>query len=86
MQGQRLEVKAHGDAHFEIITIKAKHLEKLALWVNNPNKFMACQYLIKLHEARGDKIIVFSDNLYAIENYAKRLGRPFIHSKVSAQE
>ena len=33
----------------------------------NPNKFQACQFLIKYHEDRGDKIIVFSDNVYALE-------------------
>jgi hypothetical protein len=32
----------------------------------NPNKFQACQFLINYHEARGDKIIVFSDNVYAL--------------------
>jgi DNA excision repair protein ERCC-3 len=33
----------------------------------NPNKFQACQFLIKYHEDRGDKVIVFSDNVYALE-------------------
>jgi len=33
----------------------------------NPKKFQACQYLIHYHEARGDKIIVFSDNVFALE-------------------
>ena len=33
----------------------------------NPKKFQACQFLIKFHEERGDKIIVFSDNVYALE-------------------
>ena len=33
----------------------------------NPKKFQACQFLIKYHEERGDKIIVFSDNVYALE-------------------
>jgi DNA excision repair protein ERCC-3 len=33
----------------------------------NPNKFQACQFLIKFHEDRGDKIIVFSDNVFALE-------------------
>lgn len=33
----------------------------------NPQKFQACQFLIKYHEERGDKIIVFSDNVYALE-------------------
>lgn len=33
----------------------------------NPNKFQACQFLVKYHEGRGDKVIVFSDNVYALE-------------------
>lgn len=66
--------------------LDAKHNKKIILYVNNPNKFMACQYLINLHEKRGDKIIVFSDNLFAVEKYARILKKPFIHSKVSDQE
>ncbi|KIH86559.1 DNA excision repair protein ERCC-3 [Sporothrix brasiliensis 5110] len=45
----------------------------------NPTKFQACQYLIKYHENRGDKIIVFSDNVYALEAYAKKLMKPFLY-------
>ena len=33
----------------------------------NPSKFMATEYLIKWREAQGDKIIVFSDNVFALE-------------------
>lgn len=66
--------------------LDAKHKKKIVLYVNNPNKFMACQYLINLHERRGDKIIVFSDNLFALEKYARILKKPFIHSKVSDTE
>ncbi|RKO89624.1 hypothetical protein BDK51DRAFT_30977 [Blyttiomyces helicus] len=32
----------------------------------NPSKFMTCQYLIQLREAAQDKIIVFSDNVFAL--------------------
>ena len=39
--------------------------KKSMFYVCNPNKFMAAEYLIKLHEARGDKTIVFSDNIFA---------------------
>jgi len=49
------------------------------LYVLNPNKFQACQWLMEYHERiRGDKIIVFSDNLFALREYATRLRRPFI--------
>ena len=37
------------------------------MYCMNPKKFQACQFLIKYHEERGDKIIVFSDNVYALE-------------------
>ena len=38
------------------------------------------------HERRGDKIIVFSDNLFALETLAKALKRPFINGSVSTNE
>ncbi|TQV95588.1 hypothetical protein V2A60_000771 [Cordyceps javanica] len=52
----------------------------------NPIKFQTCQYLIKYHESRGDKIIVFSDNVYALEAYAKKLMKPFLHGGTSNAE
>lgn len=41
--------------------------KRMLLYCMNPNKFQACQFLIRYHEERGDKIIVFSDNVYALE-------------------
>ena len=49
----------------------------------NPNKFRACEYLIRFHEARGDKILVFSDNVFALQEYARALKRPFLFGKHS---
>ena len=49
------------------------------LYGMNPNKFRMCQYLVQFHEARGDKVIIFADNIYALKMYAHRLKRPFIH-------
>lgn len=37
------------------------------LYAMNPNKFRACEYLMRFHEARGDKVIVFSDNVFALK-------------------
>jgi hypothetical protein len=51
-----------------------------ALYVMNPNKFQACEFLIRYHEQqRGDKIIVFSDNIFALREYAHALRKPFIY-------
>ena len=48
------------------------------LYTMNPNKFRACEFLIKYHEQRADKIIVFSDNVFALRHYAIKLNKPFI--------
>lgn len=47
--------------------LREKSRRRMLLYSMNPNKFQACQFLIKYHEQRGDKIIVFSDNVYALE-------------------
>lgn len=66
--------------------LTARSRTKLRLYVNNPNKFLSCQYLINLHESRGDKVIVFSDDLFALETYAKKLKKPYISGMVTHQE
>lgn len=47
--------------------LREQSRKRMLLYCMNPKKFQACQFLIKFHEARGDKIIVFSDNVYALE-------------------
>lgn len=53
--------------------------KRILLHAMNPNKMQAAQFLINYHESRNDKIIVFSDNVYALEKYAIKLGKSFIH-------
>jgi DNA excision repair protein ERCC-3 len=59
--------------------LSAENRRRTLLYCMNPRKFQACQFLIKYHEDRGDKIIVFSDNVFALEAYAKKLRKPYIH-------
>ncbi|KAJ1034855.1 hypothetical protein NDA13_001109 [Ustilago tritici] len=59
--------------------LREKSRKKMLLYCMNPNKFQACQFLIDYHENRGDKIIVFSDNVFALEAYAIKLKKPYIH-------
>lgn len=47
--------------------LRVSSRKKLLLHCMNPTKFQSCQFLIDYHENRGDKIIVFSDNVYALE-------------------
>ncbi|KAI0166459.1 P-loop containing nucleoside triphosphate hydrolase protein [Xylariaceae sp. FL1272] len=51
---------------------------KANLYVMNPRKIQACQFLIDYHERRGDKIIVFSDNVYALKHIATALEKAYI--------
>jgi DNA excision repair protein ERCC-3 len=56
------------------------------LYIMNPRKFQACQFLIDFHEKRGDKIIVFSDNVYALERYALKLNKAYIYGGTPQNE
>ena len=60
--------------------------KRVLLYIMNPRKFQACQYLIDYHEKRGDKIIVFSDNVYALQAYALKLGKAFIYGNTPQAE
>lgn len=60
--------------------------QKQLLFVMNPSKARACDYLVRYHEARGDKIIVFSDNLFALREYAVRMKKPFLYGGTGHQE
>ncbi|KAL4362739.1 hypothetical protein GQ457_04G037640 [Hibiscus cannabinus] len=66
---------------------KENSKKKQALYVMNPNKFRACEFLIRFHEQeRGDKIIVFADNLFALTEYAMKLRKPMIYGATSHLE
>lgn len=76
---QCAEVWCPMTAEFYREYLRERSRKKMLLYCMNPNKFQAAQYLIQYHENRGDKIIVFSDNVYALEAYAIKLGKPYIH-------
>jgi DNA excision repair protein ERCC-3 len=47
--------------------LREQSRKRVLLYCMNPRKFQACQFLIRYHEDRGDKVIVFSDNVFALE-------------------
>ena len=65
---------------------KNKDRMKQALFFNNPTKYMAVHFLKKLHEARGDKIIIFCDHIFTLKEYAHQLMIPYISGEVSNLE
>ena len=80
------EVWCPMQAEFYREYLTAKPSKRLLFYVMNPTKFRACQYLIKYHERRNDKVIVFADNVFALKHYALKLGRPFIYGPTSQSE
>lgn len=83
---QCIEVWCPMTAEFFQEYLNAKPRKKILLYVANPNKLMTCQYLVKKHEAMGDKIIIFSDNLYIMELYSQHLKLPMIKGNVGHSE
>lgn len=59
--------------------LRERPRKRILLYCMNPRKVQACQFLVKFHEHRGDKIIVFSDNVYALQAYARKLNKHFIY-------
>lgn len=47
---------------------------------------MACEYLIRWRESENDKIIVFSDNVFALAHYAKALNKPYLYGGTNHDE
>ncbi|KAI8809194.1 DNA repair helicase rad25 [Cladochytrium replicatum] len=63
--------------------LREKSRKRQLLYVMNPRKVQACQYLMEYHEALGDKIIIFSDNVFALKHYAEKLSRPYLYGGTS---
>ncbi|KAL9179190.1 hypothetical protein ACHAXT_008480 [Thalassiosira profunda] len=69
----------------EYLTADNSRLKQL-LYVMNPAKLRAAEFLVRFHEDRGDKIIVFSDLVYSLKLYAAMLKRPMIYGETSERE
>lgn len=73
-----------GEFYREYLVQSSRKRRLLAIM--NPTKFQVCEYLIKKHEAKGDKIIVFSDSVAALKSYALKLGKPYIYGPTGQTE
>ncbi|CAI0650117.1 General transcription and DNA repair factor IIH helicase subunit XPB [Colletotrichum fructicola] len=83
---QCAEVWCPMTAEFYDEYLKASARKRALLYIMNPRKFQAAQYLINYHESRGDKIIVFSDNVYALKMYAEKLQKVYIYGGTGQAE
>ncbi len=59
---------------------------KQLLYVMNPSKLRATEFLVRFHEERGDKIIVFSDLVYSLKKFAEMLKKPLIYGETPEYE
>ena len=66
--------------------LRATSRKRKLIYTLNPRKFQACQFLIDYHERRGDKIIVFSDDVYTLQVYAHKLNKAFIYGNTGNHE
>lgn len=64
--------------------LKADARKKLALYSVNPNKMLICKSLIKHH--KGEKIIIFCDNIFTLDFYSEELQIPKIYGEVPQRE
>jgi DNA excision repair protein ERCC-3 len=46
---------------------------KMRLWTLNPNKYLACLHILKLHKERQDKVLIFIDDLVTLHSYEDQL-------------
>ena len=56
------------------------------LYTGNPNKFLVLQHLVRLHESKGHKVLVFLDNIFILKEYAAMLGKPYVCGEIPNQE
>lgn len=80
------EVWCNMTAEFYKAYLTQSARKRRILSIMNPTKIQICEYLIEKHEKRGDKIIVFSDSVLALMEYAKKMGKPFIYGPTSQTE
>ncbi|ETV82401.1 hypothetical protein H257_05051 [Aphanomyces astaci] len=75
-----------GPFYAEYLKENVSARKRALLYVANPNKFSAAEYLIKYHEDRGDKILLFSDDVFALRLYATKLQKGFIYGGTGERE
>jgi DNA excision repair protein ERCC-3 len=46
---------------------------KMRLWTLNPNKYLACLHVLKLHQERQDKVLIFIDDRVTLHSYGDQL-------------
>ena len=80
------EVQCEMSSEFMKEYLQENNSRQLDLVALNPNKFRTCEFLIKYHEKRGDKVIVFADRLIALQYYSVTLRYHNLSGKTGSAE
>jgi DNA excision repair protein ERCC-3 len=75
-----------GEFYREYLRENKNARRRALLYVANPNKFTAAEFLIQYHEKRGDKILLFSDDVFALRLYATKLNKGYIYGGTGERE
>lgn len=75
-----------GEFYREYLRESKSARKRALLYVANPNKFTAAEFLIQYHEQRGDKILLFSDDVFALRLYATKLNKGYIYGGTGERE
>ena len=81
-----VEIRCKLDEQLKLKYQKSDASTRVRLHTGNPTKIRALKYLIEVHEARNDTIIVFCDSVPVLMEVAKYINRPIIHGKLPARE
>lgn len=76
----------HPDYYKQYLLEENNASKQRLLYGMNPHKVRTAHYLVKYHEKRGDKIIVFGDLIYALLEYAHAFKKEVIHGKTKPSE
>jgi DNA excision repair protein ERCC-3 len=66
---------------------KARSSSAVLYHIHHVPQVRVCEYLVDYHKNRGDKVILFSDNIATLKEYCKTyLNIPYIYGKTGEEE
>eukprot|EP00392_Amoebophrya_sp_AT5.2_P002359 g2364.t1 len=74
------------EEYLQKIVTRGQHATARLLFTCNPIKLCIAEFLIRFHEKRGDKVLVFSDNTELLKTFAEAMKRYYIYGEVPNRE
>lgn len=84
--GSSISTDDDGGSALSAAHVKGKSRIQQMLYILNPTKFKSAEYLLAFHRKRGDKVILFSDDVPALILYCEHLKIPYIFGETPGHE